>query len=53
MLLTCVIFRAVTTLAEQKETYTYLPFPHHRPIKMSAVENVTKEQHQPTMLSEM
>lgn len=39
---------AARTLAEQKETYTYLLLPHHSLIKMSTVENVTKEQHQPT-----
>lgn len=48
MLLTCVIFRAATTWAEQKETYAYLLPLHHKPIKMSTVENVTKEQHQLT-----
>ena len=48
MLLACVILMAVMTWAEQKETYTYLLLPHHRPIKMPTVENVTKEQHQLT-----
>lgn len=48
MLITFAIFSAMTTSAEQKETYIYLLLPQHRPIKMSTVENVMKAQHHPT-----